>query len=62
MYPAIMVVSKSIPARMSDVGNVATSIPSEKGKLIGCNAKYGLIKKKISIIPKIIPKPAYIQD
>ena len=39
---------------------VATSMPSENGKLIGFAAKYGLMKKNIRNMPMITPSVAYI--
>lgn len=56
--PAIIVVTNKIPALRNEDGNVATNIPSEKGKLIGFEAKYGLIKRKVEIMPKNIPNAA----
>ncbi len=56
--PAIIVVTNNIPALYSVPDNGATKIPSENGKLIALAVKYGLMKKKIKIIPTIIPDSA----
>jgi hypothetical protein len=58
IYPAIIVVTSKIKARVNVPDKVATSIPSEKGKFIGFSAKYGLIKPKIKTIPNKIPSDA----
>ena len=58
IYPATIVVISSISARIHVPDTVATSIPSENGKLIGCAAKYGLITPKTKNIPMMIPNDA----